>query len=430
MTNTHARARSVQLPAWHPLLHLTAAEGGAIAVLDALLGVGGLRERPAVELPAGSVRHELMLAGAERMRVACMRFLVESGGWRQRYVIRNGKRVEGRIFDPAFVDDFYLRFSQSTDHFWPEVARVVYELRAPPDLRALAKGGETKSTRKQKRLLRDLFPSSTIGDTGDWLFFTLARRHMGALRLEPEDTVALGKRLVQASPLATLIYIDDSADDSVLDAKFERLFEPSTVSIVESVGDRLVENWCSNFEGTWQARHQLPQYIARCQALSRTIRSFIRVADKAKRLDIVLPVAQFAAHIATKLLPPAEALRASITALSVVPNIEQRNTAIAATAEIVGLGTEMLRLRNNLALERYGEDRYEEAQIFVLVFDRIASAHVNRFEALTRALSDTLGLSRSKKSTVAWRQIGEFTCRHFDYPHSLLKHKNRIRTRR
>jgi hypothetical protein len=240
-------------------------------------------------------------------------------------------------------------------------------------------------------MLRDVFANGNIGNTGDWVFFALVRKNLNTLRFDAEDSTSIARRLSEVSPLVTLLYPDEHFSYDELLERYTRLLQPSAVLILESVRDRISEAFIAYAEATWSGRSQAAVFIARAATLSRSARALISAADEARRMDVVLPLASFAAQLVTRILPRGDQARAGVGWLRGITTVAQRDEVIAALRSLVDIPVELLRQRAVLASEGYGYERYEEAQVYVRGVDQILSPHRAMVDELQRGLSDTLG---------------------------------------
>jgi hypothetical protein len=85
------------------------------------------------------------------------------------------------------------------------------------------------------------------------------------------------------------------------------------------------------------------------------------------------------------------AARAHLSALAGLTSIQQRDAMLATVRAVTALGVTMNRLREQFVLERYGDDRYEEGQLFLQAFfEEFAEARAD-LDDISRALSNSVG---------------------------------------
>jgi hypothetical protein len=58
---------------------------------------------------------------------------------------------------------------------------------------------------------------------------------------------------------------------------------------------------------------------------------------------------------------------------------------------VADVGVRLLRRRDELAGERYGDERYDEAQVYVGEADRVLTPARRQVEGVARALSGVIG---------------------------------------
>lgn len=367
-------------------VNLTADEGAALAVLQALLGRAradavraGVRPEP--------LRAELVTVGARHLAVAAMRYLVEGGGYRERPVLRGGVRKAGRAWDGDLADGFAPRFTDASRRLWLEAAAHLPELAARPSGATADADGE----RRHRRTLRDMVAVKDT-DTGDWIFFALAAQSLPSFRLAPQDAQSLVRKLRQGSPLAMLLGLDGEGTEPELAAQLAPLFAPPTVRILECVEDRLVAAWLSEADTAWATRNDPAAKTARWTVLGRVLHAYVDAADAARRLDLTRPVMRLARGlVAATFKAGGDATRAAVSGLPGVRTVRERDDLLGAIAWVTELGPRLLRLREVLAAERYGDERYAEAQVFVRMADDALAPARRRLDDLARALGGVVG---------------------------------------
>jgi hypothetical protein len=354
----------------------TSVEGDAIAHLDALLGARPLRGAP--DLRLDTIRPELRVVIQRRLATAAVRFLVDGGGWRERTFLRAGRRQSGRVWDRALNDGFELRFAGAGWRFWRESLRQLGRL-SPTS---------TEGTRGRRKLIRDLIPVEASA-SGDWIVLALVDAQPLPVARPAAEEVA--RRLHSASPLAALLALDGgAADDGEARARFAPLCAPGAVRIVECVEDALAAAWSAELTAAWQlvGNSDAPLLRARWDALARALTAWLAVLDGAGRLDLARPLARTARAVA-RLLP--WSARDDLGRTDGLRTVDDRDQLIASVARVAAIGPRLLTRRDELAGERYGDPRFEEAQLYVrIVDDELAPARV-QIEAVARALSGIIG---------------------------------------
>jgi hypothetical protein len=355
-------------------------EGEALRVLEALLGLtGSLALKPEFSLP--EVRDVLLEVGADRNRRAVQRTLTEEGGFRERQFLRDGVRVSGRVWDGALGDGLRLRYTHATQALWLGLTRALPALQ----------GKSQSAERKQPRNLRELVPQGTYG-TGDLLFFALADGNLGAFTLPSEDRLALSRRLRAASPLAALFALDAEGTEDELRARFTALTERPAARVVECLEERLTARWVNVLGRTWRTWEEPAKLVVRWQTHARVLRAWLGALDQARRLDLARPLLRLAAALPTEVFgADGDAVRQKLSATMGLRNLRERDDLLAAVAAVVAVGTELVRRREALGQERYGDDRYGEAQVFLRDVQTLLQPARRGLDDVARALTATLG---------------------------------------
>lgn len=359
-------------------------EGQALQVLDALLGRG---RGDAVTVPvklAGGVSAELAAAGARRIAVSVMRWLVEGGGWRERVVLRGDRRLRARAWDREAGIGFVPRYTEASRALWVEGAQ---------QLPALVGQTRTEADRGARKALRKVIPEQST-EVGDWVFFHLASRGLGTFRLFDDDLRVLRERLTRQSPVAQLLAPRGELSRRELRDTFARLTAPSTVRVLECIEDRVARQWSASALALWSERASVAAAlrIPRWAALGRTLEAYLDAVDDAGRLDLARPVMRFAGELmATVFTAPGEDVRAELSRSSGVTSMAQRDELLAAVASVASAGQRVFALRERMAAERYGDARYVEAQVFLGDVEALLAGKRRAVEGLARALSGAIG---------------------------------------
>lgn len=360
-------------------------EGHALEVLDMLC-----RGRPVRIVPTQPVaqpRPELTELAARRVAATCLRLLVESGR-RERVVLRNGRRVRGRIWDAARVAGFRLRFTAATYELWVQATQRLAEISRPTEVVE----GEGSSRRARRQIRRIIKIAET--DTGDWLVYALAVRHLARANMPREIREDLGRRLCLGSPLATLFALEDwahQADGESVSGDLEHLLAGPAVVLLECLDDVLEEQWAAQIVTCMQWSPG-EERTARLQAAARVLEQFVTALDEHRRLDLARPLCRALA----RLLGDAWADAPEVVAARLVEDAglslrSQKDALRRTLARIVGLGERLAGLREAMARHAFGDRRYEESQLFLELHDNLLRPHLARLDALARALTGRLG---------------------------------------
>ncbi len=368
--------------------HLSADEGDALSVLDALLGFGRADAvRGAVDL--GEPRPEFSQLAARHIAVAVARWMTEGGGHRERSVLREQRRESGRVWDQALVGDWAPSFSKASVDFWLGAARNLPALDA--ERSAIASDGP--GARKKRRVLKEILPVAEGGRDGDWVFYLMAHRAVPGFALAPEDERQVLRALRRASPLAGLFALDLQEESSTLAAeRVSWLFAKGTVRLLECSQDRLAKAWEQSLLSLWSRNDTVPNLLPLWKSLNRALASYVAAADAARRCDLLRPLLRFLAVIPARvMLGGGDVARAKVIALPGWTSIKERDEMLSTVRSLTDLGARMNRLREEFVLERYGDDRYEEAQLFLRAFSEEFADKRAGLDDLSRGLSNAVG---------------------------------------
>jgi hypothetical protein len=225
------------------------------------------------------------------------------------------------------------------------------------------------------------------------VFFYMAHRAVPGFALAPEDERQVLRALRKASPLAGLFALDLQEDrDTIAAERVSWLFAPGTVRILECAQDRLARAWEQALLSLWSRNDTVPNLLPLWKAANRALGAYVAAADSAKRCDLLRPLLRVLAAIPAKVIVGGgDAARARVVALSGWTSIKERDEMLASVRAVTDLGARMNRLREQFVLERYGDDRYEEAQLFLRAFaEEFADKRVG-LDDLSRGLSNTVG---------------------------------------
>jgi hypothetical protein len=360
----------------HKILSVT--EGEALRLLEAFL-VTEQRSFSRVSLKIDHPSKELVVAAKDRLSKAAVRFLF-AGANRDITVLRDGQRIEGRLWDEALNQGFVLRFTEHSYQFWLGACKQLALLN---DINAT----------KPKKTVRGVFAEDSTVEpgTGDWIFFHLVHSNLGkfGLTLELQNTIT--KRLRQSSPLLGLFLLERDALESDILKSMKLLVQPSAIRILECMEERLIAAWEAEISRLYAVSGTAEQLAARWTIVTRVLRSYLDALNDAGRLDLSLSVLRTMLSLMKKTFSQgATAIRSRVAAQAGVKNLQQRDLVVNAIAACLSLATWVYQQRDFLAAQRYGDDRYGEAQLFVRRVDVFSSSRAE-VDTLVRALSGTIG---------------------------------------
>ncbi|MCB9753713.1 MAG: hypothetical protein H6713_27545 [Myxococcales bacterium] len=364
-------------------LRVSPGEAHALEILDVMCRGRGLRVRAKAPL---ELRAEVVEIAAQRMAVTCLRFLRDTGGREERTVLRGGRRRVGRLWDSGLAPAFRLRFTAASHQLWWELTQRLEGL----SRQSLARVGE-RATREARRVIRRVVQVPGT-DTGDWLLYTLTWRHLHVLQMMPEVRGDLVRRMALGSPLLALATLraEVPPDIGELGRSLARLLEPSAVRMLECVDELLVEGWTGEVMNALRSANT-EEFTARFDAIALTLETYLEVLDRARRLDLARALMRFVAGLATEVFTgdvDSERRRALIHHSP--SSIAERDALLARVARVVAFAERLQEVRGELALERYGDDRYEEARIVLADAERLLDPHYERLSALRVGLSGAL----------------------------------------
>jgi hypothetical protein len=361
----------------------TVQEGQGLQVLDALLG-RGRGDAVTVPVSLAPLRDDLAAAGARRIATSVMRFLVEGGGWRERVLLRDGRRLRARAWDPEAGRGFVPRYTMASRTLWIEGAA---------QLPALVGQSRADVSRGARKAVRRVVPDQST-EVGDWVFFHLARPSLGSFRLCDEDLTTLRARLLAQSPVALLFAPAGERSRRELRDAYVRLTAPGTARVLECIEDRLAVAWSMTARSLWSERAATPlaARIERWSGFGRVLEAYLDAVDDAGRLDLARPVTKLAAELMAGVFAmPAEEVRSTLSQSPGVASLAQRDELLAAVGSVAAVGQRVFALRERMAGERYGDARYAEAQVFLGDVDALLGGRRRAVEGLARSLSGVLG---------------------------------------
>lgn len=365
-------------------LVVTVDEGHALEVLDLLCRGRAIRIAPTqpVEVP----RPELTRLAARRLAAVCTRLLAETG-LQEQVVLRGGRRVRGRIWDARLNEGFRLRFTAATYELWIQTTLRLAEIARSSEVVE----GQGSSRRARRQIRRIVKVADT--DTGDWLLYALAVRHLARVPMPGEIREDFGRRLCLGSPLATLFALDPRAHEGAgqLAEQFDLLLAGPAVRLVECLGDLLATQWAEQVAACmrwWPGE----QRAARLEAAAQVLDAYLERLNFRGRLDLCRPLGRaLALLLADAWAGEPGGVIQRLVADAGLNTHAQQGALRRALARLVGLGARVWAHREALAREAYGDRRWEEAQLVLAVCDAELRPHLRRLDALASALTGRLG---------------------------------------
>lgn len=364
-------------------LQVSVDEGHALEVLDLLCRGRAIRIVPTQ--PLAEPRPELSHLAARRLAAAAVRLLAE-GGRRERVVLRDGRRVRGRIWDAAMTAGFRLRFTAATHELWVQTTLRLAEIARNTEV----VDGQGSSKRVRRQIRRIIKIADT--DTGDWLVYALAFRHLARVDMPEEIREDFGRRLSLGSPLATLFALEDHLAEARVDLTdyLSRLVDGPAVCLLECLEDLLVEQWSDQISVCMRAGASTRG--PRLDAAAATLSAYLDCLGRARRLDLARPVVRALVRLLDGPWSgqPGEVvqrLHAGVPAST----LSERDALRRSLARVVQLAERLLRHRDRMTAEAFGDPRYEEAQLFISACDELLRPHFARLDALASALTGRLG---------------------------------------
>lgn len=364
-------------------LRVSVDEGHALEVLDLLCRGRAIRIHPVH--PLGESRPELTRLVARRLAAVCMRLLAE-GGRRERVFLREGRRVRGRVWDSHLNTGFRLRFTAATHELWIQTTQRLAEIARSAEVVE----GQGSSKRARRQIRRIIKIADT--DTGDWLVYALAHRHLARVDMPAEIRDDFGRRLCLGSPLAALFALEDHLTGERLDLgdHLALLVDGPGVRLVECLEDLLVEQWTDQVAAAMRSPGD--QRTARLAALATVLHTWLDVLDRHRRLDLARALCRALARLLdhTWADAPGDVVQRLLTGCALTTFIE-KDALRRALARTVQLGERLLRLRERLSAQGFGDPRYEEAQLLLAACDDLLRPHFPALDALASALTGRLG---------------------------------------
>jgi hypothetical protein len=343
-------------------------EGYALSILDAL--AAGKRPHPLPAEKALEPSEELIRVGAERLSISMLRSLA-AGGSRERTVLRGGRRVSGRIFDSAVNGGFRLHFTAASKDLWLGITHALLRQRGIEGIQQVPVEGT-----------RD----------GDWLFYATAQQNLERIAAEPPADAPIQKRLRSGSPLVVLACLSPAQPQRAsVESHVRRLMHPASLRVLECLDDRLLARWDARVRDVVLRAPSVDRLAAGANACASVLESYLACLDGAGRLDLAVTLMRFAVRLATRILDePADAVRAHLTERLRPRTMRERADALGAVARIAQVGRTLGEHRRRLASIRYGEDRWEEGQLFIASYDAIVAPEAGRVADMALGLSGAI----------------------------------------
>ena len=375
------------MPQWLPMerLRLPPARAHALEVLDCL--AAGRRVLTAVPEPVAAMEPDLVSAGMERLGSRCLQFLVRAGGYRERAVLRGGRRVRARLWDGEANEGFSLRFTALSREVWAAMLQPAARRR---------RGKVKKLSAKRVRAKASMERAPRVGGTGDWIFMALALTHLAEGRLRgrggDEEIESLETELCLLSPLATLAGLRPRTPGGQdMSLWLSKLLEPGAVRVVECLDDVLVRWWRRRL-GHILRRRPLKDRGERLAQSGKVLGAYLDALDQAGRADLCRPLMSFVVALGDEVLDgDPDEVRQQIICGARPRSMAERDQAMQAAAGVADLGPRLLQLRDQMAARGYGDDRYEEAQLYLADADDILAPARERVLLVAHALSGRLG---------------------------------------
>jgi hypothetical protein len=239
--------------------------------------------------------------------------------------------------------------------------------------------------------IRRAAPQGPTG-SGDWIVGALAAAASEDLRLSPEDLAIYQGLLRAVSPVVRLTHPDEGGDADALAASLAPLAARVDARVMECAEDRVAAAWSARGSALLGAAFVRDLTAARWTALGAAMRAWCAACDDARRMDLARAAAKAVSALIPRLLAPGpQALRARLSRAPGLRSVAERDALLGAVRSVVDVGAWLLRRRDVLAGERYGDDRYEEAQVFLRDVDGALGASRRGVLELSRALSDQIG---------------------------------------
>ncbi len=363
-------------------LRVTPGEARGLEILDMILA--GRQVRIAAEVPT-QLRAEVVAVGAERMLLTCMRMLVTEGGRNQQTVIREGRRVRGRIWDPGVLDSLKLEFTQATHDLWMGLCR---------DLETFSRGGLEVgggALRSAARVIRKVVRTRETA-SGDWVVYALLLLHLPRTPISDELQREFRRRICAGSPLARLLALADPEARSLgrTEERLAGLLAPANSPMLTCLGDRLVDTWTGVVTDLWKTSDG-GNFRVGCAMADRMLQGYLRALRSHGRLDLATPLMRLLATIVSEIMPGTpDHERGRTLALHPPASMAERDETLRAARRLLDFTPTLADLRQQLGQQRYGDPGYEQAQVFLRDAEIFLDPYFTRAEALRVGLGGAL----------------------------------------
>ena len=345
-------------------------EGYALAVLDTLCTGQRLGPRPVEKKIEPS--DELLRIAAERLSIHCHRWLLP-GGRAERTVLRDGRRETGRLWDEALNGPFHLRFTAASPALWLAITRHQLGRKAV---------GTLEKTRQ-------VIVEGT--ECGDWIFYALAADHARVIG-DFEAGSNFFRRMRSGSPLVVLTTLHPQvAHAGGVQNHLDRLLRPAVIRIVECIDDLLVDHWVDTARVAAASPADLEDFVERFRNMGMVLAAWLEALDGRGRLDLARTLMRFAVAFATEVVKDPEAIRHLVTHRLRPRTMRERTAALETAADVARIGLTLRDHRSRFAALRYGEERWEEGQLFMADYDAIVLPHAERIRQVEYVLRGTIG---------------------------------------
>lgn len=365
-------------------LRVSVDEGHALEVLDLLCRGRAIRVVPAQPLVEPSP--QLTELAGRRLATASLRLLVDLGR-REQVVLRGGRRVRGRVWDAARTAGFRLRFTAASFELWVQTTQRLAEISRSAEV--IEGQGSTRRVRRQIRRIIKIGET----DTGDWLLYALAVRHLERVDMPREIREDLGRRLCMGSPLASLFALEDGLAEAqlVLGEHLDRLLEDANVPLLECLEDLMAEQWAQQISACMRGSSGAAR-TERLNVAATVLETYVDCLDRAGRLDLCgALVGALARLLASAWVDEPGVVAQRVLLGAGLHQRAQQGALQRALARVVQLGERLAGLRERMAREGFGDARYEESQLFLELVDVRLRPHLPRLAALANVLTGRLG---------------------------------------
>jgi len=364
-------------------LRVTPGEARGLEILDLILR--GRQVRIGADVPT-SLRPEVVEVGAQRLLMTSMRLLVEQGGRREQTVLKDGRRVRGRLWDPGVLDELKLEFTAATHGLWLGLCASLEDFSRSG---LHAGGGAVRST---ARVVRKVVRTRGTAP-GDWLVYTLFLLNLDKTSISPELQREFRRRLTSGSPLARLFHLADPEARTLAHTveRLEPLMSRQSLPMCTCLADLLVDTWSSRIAAIWQASDN-GDFRVQCAMADRLLRAYLQLLRTHQRLDLAVPLMRLVGCLVSEVLPGSpDHERRRALAIHPPQTMDERDQTLLAASRLFDFIPELAQLQGELSQERYGDPRYEQAQVFLQAAEEFLDPHLLRAESLRRGLGGALG---------------------------------------